>query len=284
MASDPVLKAAAAALIKQKLQPFLFKLFVPPGSPVLAPKLYTIWNNNKQVIALFPNSDGDSLLSDVTFESIAWANRFLVEDVSGSLGLRSVATANLNCRCDSTDTGETGKPENFFGLYIQATLPEADYPLTVAKNAIAYILNPNAPSLKVAGLKYTADVTNPVLTQVAQTVEQLLAERGYGSTLRGGFAAARGTYILMADADDSYDLSSLMPFVEKLREGYDLVVGWRVNRQDKWLSRRVPSQLANWLIGVITGVSTSTVKTRLRLGKEHLRRWLERSGEGRRGR
>ncbi len=52
-------------------------------------------------------------------------------------------------------------------------------------------------------------------------------QKGYGSALRGGFAAARGKYIIMADADDSYDLENLMPFLEKLREGYDLVMGNR---------------------------------------------------------
>ncbi|GAB4539639.1 MAG: glycosyltransferase family 2 protein [Anaerolineales bacterium] len=54
-----------------------------------------------------------------------------------------------------------------------------------------------------------------------------VAEKGYGHALRGGFAAARAKYIIMADADDSYDLENLMPFVEKLREGYELVMGNR---------------------------------------------------------
>jgi glycosyltransferase involved in cell wall biosynthesis len=54
-----------------------------------------------------------------------------------------------------------------------------------------------------------------------------VTEKGYGNALRGGFATARGDYILMADADDSYDLENLMPFLEKLREGYDLVMGNR---------------------------------------------------------
>lgn len=51
--------------------------------------------------------------------------------------------------------------------------------------------------------------------------------RGYGSALSAGIAAARGQYIIMADADDSYDLSNLMPFLHKLREGNDLVMGNR---------------------------------------------------------
>jgi glycosyltransferase involved in cell wall biosynthesis len=54
-----------------------------------------------------------------------------------------------------------------------------------------------------------------------------VAEKGYGSALMGGITAARGQYIIMGDADDSYDFSSLEPFVKKLREGYDLVMGNR---------------------------------------------------------
>ncbi|MBO3083851.1 glycosyltransferase family 2 protein [Cellulomonas fengjieae] len=54
-----------------------------------------------------------------------------------------------------------------------------------------------------------------------------VAEKGYGSALIGGIAAARGTYVIMGDADDSYDFSSLDPFVAKLREGYQLVMGNR---------------------------------------------------------
>jgi glycosyltransferase involved in cell wall biosynthesis len=54
-----------------------------------------------------------------------------------------------------------------------------------------------------------------------------VAAKGYGSALQGGIAAARGRYVIMGDADDSYDFSTLEPFVEKLREGFDLVMGNR---------------------------------------------------------
>jgi glycosyltransferase involved in cell wall biosynthesis len=53
-------------------------------------------------------------------------------------------------------------------------------------------------------------------------------EKGYGSALMGGIAAARGTYVIIGDADDSYDFSRLTPFLTKLREGYDLVQGCRL--------------------------------------------------------
>lgn len=52
-------------------------------------------------------------------------------------------------------------------------------------------------------------------------------DRGYGSALRNGILAARGRYVVMGDADDSYDLSNLGPFVAKLRDGYDVVMGNR---------------------------------------------------------
>lgn len=54
-----------------------------------------------------------------------------------------------------------------------------------------------------------------------------VAQKGYGSALLGGIQAARGRYIIMGDADDSYDFTNLGPFLEKLRAGYDLVIGNR---------------------------------------------------------
>lgn len=54
--------------------------------------------------------------------------------------------------------------------------------------------------------------------------------KGYGSALMGGIEAAKGKWIVMADADDSYDLSNIDPFIEKLREGYELVMGCRLPR------------------------------------------------------
>lgn len=54
-----------------------------------------------------------------------------------------------------------------------------------------------------------------------------VSEKGYGNALMGGFRAAQGRYIIMGDADDSYDFSSLESFLEKLREGYQLVMGNR---------------------------------------------------------
>src|SRR5215470_20145990 len=54
-----------------------------------------------------------------------------------------------------------------------------------------------------------------------------VSERGYGSALRAGIASSRGSFIIMGDADDSYDFTDVPRFVEKLREGYDIVMGNR---------------------------------------------------------
>ncbi|WP_433180914.1 glycosyltransferase family 2 protein [Actinoallomurus sp. CA-150999] len=54
-----------------------------------------------------------------------------------------------------------------------------------------------------------------------------VSSKGYGNALMGGIRAARGTYVVMGDADDSYDFTSLMPFLEQLRDGADLVMGNR---------------------------------------------------------
>jgi len=54
-----------------------------------------------------------------------------------------------------------------------------------------------------------------------------VARKGYGSALIGGINAARGRFVIMGDADDSYDFTAIAPLIEKLREGYDLVVGNR---------------------------------------------------------
>ncbi len=60
-----------------------------------------------------------------------------------------------------------------------------------------------------------------------------IKEKGYGSALQGGIAAAKGEYIIMGDADDSYDFSDLTLFIDKLNEGYQLVMGNRFKGEIK---------------------------------------------------
>ena len=72
--------------------------------------------------------------------------------------------------------------------------------------------------------------------------------------MAAGFEFARGQRIISMDGDLQNDPSDMPKLLEKLDEGYDLVCGWRKERQDKFLTRRVPSIVANWIIGKVTGV------------------------------
>ncbi|PKN65108.1 MAG: dolichol-P-glucose synthetase [Deltaproteobacteria bacterium HGW-Deltaproteobacteria-15] len=65
------------------------------------------------------------------------------------------------------------------------------------------------------------------LAEKAGAIVIYVEHKGYGSAIMGGIRAARGKYIVMGDADGSYDFLNLDPFLEKLREGYDLVMGNR---------------------------------------------------------
>jgi glycosyltransferase involved in cell wall biosynthesis len=72
----------------------------------------------------------------------------------------------------------------------------------------------------------SSDGSQQIATDCGARVVQV-DEKGYGSALQGGIVAARGRFIIMGDSDDSYDFSAVMPFVDQLRAGCDLVIGDR---------------------------------------------------------
>lgn len=72
----------------------------------------------------------------------------------------------------------------------------------------------------------STDGSQSIALRCGATVVDVEA-KGYGSALMGGIAAARGKYVIMGDADDSYDFTNLGPFITKLRDGFDLVMGNR---------------------------------------------------------
>ncbi len=80
--------------------------------------------------------------------------------------------------------------------------------------------------------------------------------RNFGQTagLAAGFDHATGDVIITMDSDRQNDPHDIPMLLDKINEGYDLVSGWRFDRQDAWLSRKLPSKLANGLISSITGV------------------------------
>jgi glycosyltransferase involved in cell wall biosynthesis len=80
--------------------------------------------------------------------------------------------------------------------------------------------------------------------------------RNFGQTaaLKAGFDAARGEIIISMDGDLQHDPEEIPAFIAKLNEGYDIASGWRAQRQDTWLTRRLPSRIANWMMARLSGV------------------------------
>jgi glycosyltransferase involved in cell wall biosynthesis len=80
--------------------------------------------------------------------------------------------------------------------------------------------------------------------------------RNFGQTtaIAAGIDYAQGEVIVLLDADLQNDPADIPLMLEKIESGYDVVSGWRVNRQDTFLTRKLPSRMANWLISTVTGV------------------------------
>jgi len=87
-------------------------------------------------------------------------------------------------------------------------------------------------------------------------VQVVRFRRNFGQTaaFSAGFAHARGSIIVTSDGDRQNDPRDIPALVEQLEQGFDIVCGWRKDRKDRWLTRRVPSMIANRLIGRVTGV------------------------------
>jgi glycosyltransferase involved in cell wall biosynthesis len=80
--------------------------------------------------------------------------------------------------------------------------------------------------------------------------------RNFGQTpaMAAGIDLARGKILITMDGDLQNDPEDIPRFIEKIEEGFDIVCGWREKRQDKLVTRKIPSKIANWLIGKVTGV------------------------------
>ncbi len=85
-------------------------------------------------------------------------------------------------------------------------------------------------------------------------VVQLRRNFGQTTAIAAGIDHARGEIITFLDADLQNDPADIPMLLEKLDEGYDVVSGWRKNREDNALTRNLPSNMANWLISNVTGV------------------------------
>ena len=105
----------------------------------------------------------------------------------------------------------------------------------------------------------STDKSLSILREIAASdnrVRVIALRRNYGQTaaMSAGIDAAKGDILIPMDADLQNDPADIKRLLDKLNEGYDVVSGWRKNRQDKLISRKIPSQIANKIISWIGGV------------------------------
>jgi len=112
-------------------------------------------------------------------------------------------------------------------------------------------------------------------------VKLVLFRRNYGQTaaMQAGIDHAAGDVLVTLDGDLQNDPADIPMLVEKLEQGYDLVHGWRQDRQDAWLSRKLPSRIANWIIARSTGFPIHDLGCTLKAIRREIAADLELYGE-----
>jgi len=127
-------------------------------------------------------------------------------------------------------------------------------------DAVATSLNANQLSYEIVCVDDgSQDGSTELLLELARSrpdLKAVILRRNYGQTaaMSAGFKHAQGRIIVMLDGDLQNDPADIPALLAKIEEGYDLVSGWRKERQDAALTRLLPSKIANWLIGKVTGV------------------------------
>ena len=125
---------------------------------------------------------------------------------------------------------------------------------------IVEVMHADYPSFEIVFVDdASTDGSFGLLESLVERDERVLAvqlRRNFGQSgaLAAGFDAARGEIIIAMDGDLQHDPADIPVLVEKMREGYDLVSGWRYPRVDNFLTRRLPSAMANWCARKISGI------------------------------
>ena len=129
----------------------------------------------------------------------------------------------------------------------------------------------------------SSDGSRDVLYQLAEDdrVKLVLLRRNFGQTaaMHAGIQHANNDYIVTLDGDLQNDPAGVPDMLQKLDEGYDLVHGWRKSRQDKLISRKLPSWMANKLISRVTGFPINDLGCTLKAIKSEVAKDIELYGE-----
>jgi len=157
---------------------------------------------------------------------------------------------------DSTETTQTTWPE--LSLFLPVLDEEEN--LRPMHDKIAAALDTLGKTAEIIFVDDgSTDNSLKILREIAAAddrVRVISLRRNYGQTaaMSAGIDAAKGDILIPMDADLQNDPADIARLLEKLDEGYDVVSGWRKNRQDKLISRKIPSQIANRIISWIGGV------------------------------
>jgi len=119
------------------------------------------------------------------------------------------------------------------------------------------------------------------LSAIDRRVRLVRFRRNYGQTaaLQAGLQLSQGDAIVTLDGDLQNDPADIPLLLEKLDDGYDLVHGWRRHRKDRWLSRRLPSMIANWIISRATRFPIHDLGCTLKAIRREIAQELELYGE-----
>lgn len=150
---------------------------------------------------------------------------------------------------------------------------------------ISEVMGASYPSYEIVFVDdASTDDTFRLLEQIAQIDErvvvlQLRRNFGQSGALAAGFDAARGEIIIAMDGDLQHDPADIPVLLQKMNEGYDLVSGWRYPRVDNYLTRRLPSAIANWCIRKISGVNIHDFGTTFKAYRRDVIRSVKLYGE-----
>ena len=132
--------------------------------------------------------------------------------------------------------------------------------VTVLYDRLKGVMEANSESFELVFVDDgSADLTFHLLSEIAAidsrvTVVKLRRNFGQTSALAAGFDHSTGEYIIAMDGDLQHDPNDIPAFLEKIVEGYDIVSGWRKERIDNFVMRRIPSRCANWIMAKLSGV------------------------------
>jgi len=130
----------------------------------------------------------------------------------------------------------------------------------------------------------SSDLSFRVLKEIFEhdrRVNLLRLRRNFGQTaaLKAGFDFASGEIIISMDGDLQHDPEEIPQFIAKIEEGYDVVSGWRFERTDNWLTRQLPSRIANWLMSKIARVEIHDFGTTFKAYRHEIIKNIQLYGE-----